>query len=143
MKDEFVMTLSHELRTPLNSVVGWADSLLADLRKGIAIPDGTLQKALEVILQCGCTQSRMVDDLLDISKLVAGRALLSQAPVSLRGIVDAASDSVRLAADGKQIRLECSIQSAPTVSGDASRLQQVVANLLMYDWHPPPVFRFA
>ncbi len=130
VKDEFVMTLSHELRTPLNGIVGWADMLLSDMRKGAPVSESVLQKALEVISQCGWAQSRMVDDLLDISRLVAGKATMAREPLSLRDIVEASYDSVRMAASSKQVRLQCSILSSPIVSGDASRLQQVVANLL-------------
>jgi PAS domain S-box-containing protein len=122
LKDEFLATLSHELRTPLNAILGWAD-LLARHR---AAPD----KAAEVIYRNARIQARLIEDLLDMSRIVSGKLELTLSALDLRDCVQAAADNIRHAADTKDIRLELICGPEPvTVSGDAGRLGQAILNL--------------
>ncbi|CAN5884907.1 hypothetical protein BH18ACI5_BH18ACI5_18640 [soil metagenome] len=125
-KDLFLATLSHELRTPLNAIVGWSSILQSkrmqdeDLKKGLAVIQRNCQK-----------QTELIEDVLDVSRIVSGKLRLKMAPLDLRGPIQAAIDVVRSAADAKQIKLEADLDpSANQGTGDASRLQQVVWNLL-------------
>lgn len=124
-KDEFLSTLSHELRTPLNSIVGWSGLLRAN-----AVPPEQREKALEAIERNARVQVRLIEDLLDLSRIEAGKMVLSVGPVELVRVVEAAIDSVKPAADAKSIRLQPVLDSHATIVGDADRLQQVVWNLL-------------
>ena len=127
LKDEFLATLSHELRTPLNAIVGWAH-ILRDT--GIdASPHKT--KAVETIVRNAQVQSQLISDILDVSRIVAGKLVLSVRPVDLTTVIEAALDTVRPAAQAKDIALQPIFDaSAGPVSGDPSRLQQIVWNLL-------------
>ena len=125
-KDEFLATLSHELRTPLNSVLGWARML----RTGTLEPD-TRDRALDAIIRGAVTQSQLVGDLLDISRITAGKLRLDVRPVYPAEVVEAALDTVRPAAEARHLRLQAVLDPrAGPVSGDPDRLQQVVWNLL-------------
>ncbi len=125
-KDQFLATLSHELRTPLNAVVGWAHML----RSG-RLDAATTARALESIDRNARAQSQLISDILDISRIVAGKLRLNVRPVDLTPVVEAALDTVRPSADAKRIRVQAVIDpSAGPVSGDSDRLQQVVWNLL-------------
>lgn len=125
-KDEFLATMSHELRTPLNAVLGWAS-----IMRSRALDETMRQVGLETIERNARAQSRIIEDLLDISRIVAGKLLLESAPVDLRGVVDSALDAIRLAAEAKQIAVRRVIGSSmAVVGGDAARLHQVVSNLL-------------
>ncbi len=124
LKDEFVATLSHELRTPLNAIVGWASILKRDQR-----PDSVLQ-GIEVIERNARIQAQMVEDLLDMSRIVSGKLRVDMQKTDLTGIIEAAAASVRPTADAKGIRLETMIGSGGPINGDPARLQQVVWNLL-------------
>ncbi len=126
IKDEFLATLSHELRTPLAAILGWC----AILQSGRST--ATTERALDVIERNARMQARLVDDLLDATRMQAGSLLLDTAPVALDAPIAAAIEGVRPAADAKQItiRFACT-EPAPTVIGDASRLQQVASNLLV------------
>ena len=126
IKDEFLMTLSHELRTPLSAVVVWARLL------GTGKLDATkAPRALAAIERCTESLARMIEDLTDVSRIVAGKLRLKAGPVDLRQVVAAAIVAVRPAAEAKGIRLKSALFSAPRqVWGDAGRLQQVVWNLL-------------
>ena len=127
MKDEFLATLSHELRTPLNAILGWSQILLA--RKGVE--DGDLKRGLETIARNARAQTQLIDDLLDMSRIVSGKVRLDVQPLDLSSVVDAAVDAVRPSAEAKAIRLQKVLDpSAGPVSGDPNRLQQVVWNLL-------------
>jgi signal transduction histidine kinase/ActR/RegA family two-component response regulator len=126
MKDEFLATLSHELRTPLSAVLGWSKILLArnpgesDLRRG-----------LETIARNARAQAQLIEDLLDMNRIVSGKIRLDVQPVEIASIVDAAIDSVRPSADAKEIVLRTMIDPRPgPVFGDPNRLQQIVWNLL-------------
>jgi len=126
MKDEFLATLSHELRTPLNAIVGWAH-LLRDGR----LDEETTQRAVETIHRNARSQSQLIADILDVSRIVTGKLRLDLRPVELAPIVEAAVDTMRPTAEAKGVGLEAQIEDTPAqVSGDVDRLQQVVWNLL-------------
>jgi signal transduction histidine kinase len=126
MKDEFLATLSHELRTPLNSILGWA----VLVREGKLASDRE-QSALEAIERNARMQARLIEDLLDVSRIISGKFTVDSSVVGLNQIVESAIDVVRPAALAKHIRIELNKPSTPVrVSGDAARLQQVVWNLL-------------
>ncbi len=127
MKDEFLATLSHELRTPLNAILGWTQVLRS--------PEGQkaaeLQHGLEVIERNARAQVQLVDDLLDVSRILAGRMRLDVQRVGLIEIMRSAIESVRPAAQAKGVRLESILDPRDgVVSGDPGRLQQIVWNLL-------------
>ena len=124
-KDEFLATLSHELRTPLTAILGWSHLL-----KTNKFDEQNTTRALETIERNARSQSQLIDDLLDVSRIITGKLHLDVRPVELSNIVEAAIDSTRPAADAKAIQFELTLdKSAGQVSGDASRLQQVVWNL--------------
>jgi PAS domain S-box-containing protein len=125
-KDEFIATLSHELRTPLNSVLGWARLL----RIGKLDADG-VRRAVEAIERGATTQAQIVDDLLDVSRIVRGELKLDVRPVDLAPIVEASIETIRPAAAARDIEVTASLSPrAGPVAGDAGRLQQVLWNLL-------------
>jgi PAS domain S-box-containing protein len=125
-KDEFLATLSHELRTPLNAIVGWAHVL----RSGVT-DQATTERGLDVIERNARTQARLIDDVLDVSRIVAGKLRLNFTLVDLPHVIEAALDAVRPAAENKGVQLQPVLDpDAGPVSGDADRLQQVVWNLL-------------
>ncbi len=126
LKDEFLATLSHELRTPLNAMLGWSQIL----QKSQGHSDRTM-KGLEVIERNARMQTQLIDELLDMSRILAGKLRLDVQEVNLVGVVEAAIDTVRPSAEAKGIRLESVLEPvAETVHGDPQRLQQVVWNLL-------------
>jgi signal transduction histidine kinase/CheY-like chemotaxis protein len=125
-KDEFLAVLSHELRTPLNAVYGWARML-----RMRTLGSAAAEHALDVIERNAAAQVRLVEELLDISRVVTGHMRLQRQAVDLRAVVESALDSVRPAADAKSIRMETSIDGgAAHLTGDPDRLRQVVWNLL-------------
>ena len=125
-KDDFLATLSHELRTPLTAILGWAGML----RSG-RLGAGEREQALEVIQRNARLQRQLIDELLDVSRIVAGKLELELAPTDLRAVVTAAVDTMRPAAEAKGIALECIARDTrPVVNGDSGRLQQVFVNLL-------------
>jgi signal transduction histidine kinase len=125
-KDDFLAVVSHELRTPLNAMMGWAQILLA----ADADPERR-QKGLETIVRNGRLQAQLIDDLLDVSRIITGKMRLDVRPVELVPVIDAAIESIRPAAEAKQISLRRILDPlAGPVAGDPSRLQQVVWNLL-------------
>jgi signal transduction histidine kinase/CheY-like chemotaxis protein len=126
LKDEFLMTISHELRTPLNTIHGWVRML----RTG-AVPEKQEARALEIIERNTRAQTRIVEDLLDVSRIITGKLQLHVRHVDLRGVVQAGIESIRPAAAAKAIEVEMRIGDGPfLVTGDADRLQQVVWNFL-------------
>lgn len=126
-KDEFLAVLSHELRTPLNAVYGWAQMLRSE-----SMSEEQKARALETIARNANAQLQLIDDLLDVSRVVSGKMRLNVRPVELRTVVEAALDSVRPAAAAKDIRLQSVLDPrAGPITGDPDRLQQVVWNLLM------------
>ena len=127
VKDEFLATLSHELRTPLSAILGWTQILL----KGHATSAADQRRAVEVIDRNARAQVQLIDDLLDLSRIMSGKLRLDLQQVSMLDIVQAAVDSAAPAAAAKDIRLRSLLDpSRMMVNGDASRLQQVVWNLL-------------
>jgi signal transduction histidine kinase len=125
MKDEFLATLSHELRTPLNSVLGWAVLLQRGTQDA-----ATRQRGLEAIERNARAQAKLIDDLLDMSRIIAGKVRLEVQEVDAAGFVEAAVETVRPAALAKRIELECTISGGGVITGDPNRLQQVMWNLL-------------
>jgi PAS domain S-box-containing protein len=125
-KDEFLATLSHELRTPLGAVLGWARMLRTTPPSA-----ETLARALEVIERNARAQAQLIDDILDVSRITAGKLRLDVRPVDLGAVITAALDTVRPAVEARQIRLQTTLDPrAGPVVGDPDRLQQVVWNLL-------------
>jgi PAS domain S-box-containing protein len=126
IKDEFLATLSHELRTPLTSILGWSRML----QTGQLSQEHTRQ-AIETITRNAKAQSGLIDDLLDISRLITGKFQFDIAPTDIRSVVNAAVNTVRLSADVKGISIRTEVaEHLETIIGDANRLQQVVWNLL-------------
>jgi len=125
IKDEFLATLSHELRTPLNAIMGWTQLLRLE-----SLPPDALH-GVEVIERNARAQTKLIEDLLDISRITTGKLRLSIKKISMAEVVRAALDVVRPAAESKQIALAADISpGGDAISGDADRLQQVVWNLL-------------
>ena len=126
LKDEFLATLSHELRTPLNAMLGWAHLL----RQGGLSPERQ-ERALETIERNAKSQAKLIDDLLDISRIIAGKLVLQLRDVALGPVIDTALDAIKPAADAKNIGLRKEIDgTVGPVPGEVERLQQVVWNLL-------------
>jgi signal transduction histidine kinase len=123
-KDQFLSLVSHELRTPLTSILGW----LRVLRSGKSERAG---RALDVIERSVRVQTKLTEDLLDVSRMVTGRFRLDVGPVDIAAIVRAAVDAIRPDAGAKGVRVELAVHVAPDpIPGDPDRLQQVVSNLL-------------
>jgi signal transduction histidine kinase/ActR/RegA family two-component response regulator len=126
LKDEFLSIVSHELRTPLNAIMGWAQML----RSG-ALAAERRQHAFDVIVRNACHQEGLIADLLDVSRITAGRLSLGLQPVSPADVVRMAVESVQPAAEAKRLHIVTLREGPiPTIRGDAGRLQQVVTNLL-------------
>lgn len=126
LKDEFLATVSHELRTPLNAVIGWARMLRSE-----TLDPESAAHALEVIERNAWAQKQIIEDILDVSRVITGKLQLNLGPVDLVAVVDAALDAVRPALEAKEIKIETIIDARMCiVSGDPDRLQQVVWNLL-------------
>ncbi|MDT7543256.1 MAG: hypothetical protein QOE33_3160 [Acidobacteriota bacterium] len=126
LKDEFLAIVSHELRTPLTSIMGWAELLQLGM-----LDDAAKRHAVEVIESSARSQAQLINDLLDISRIITGKLRLNVQPVDLRTVVEASMDVVRPAAEARSIRLAARYDPrAAMVAGDPDRLQQVVWNLL-------------
>jgi PAS domain S-box-containing protein len=126
LKDEFLATVSHELRTPLNAMMGWARML----RSG-RLDAESREHALEVIERNAWAQKQIIEDILDVSRIITGKLQLSLAPVDLRSVVDAALDAVRPALEAKEIQIKKEMDPrVRIIAGDSDRLQQVIWNLL-------------
>ena len=127
LKDEFLATLSHELRTPLNAVLGWAHML----REGTMQPS-MHQRALESVERNARVQAQLVEDLLDVSRIMAGKLQIKSNPVDLAEVVANAIDTVRAGVTAKRLslRVHAPSEGRIVVTGDADRLQQVVWNLV-------------
>jgi len=126
LKDEFLATVSHELRTPLNAIVGWARILTTN-----SLDPATVSKAAASLHRNALTQARVIDDLIDISRIVTGKLRVNMEPVDLRVAVEAAVDAIRPAA--KHAEIDLTVHLPPTacfIKGDRDRLQQIVWNLL-------------
>ena len=126
IKDDFLAMLSHELRTPLNAIVGWTHLL----KKG-KLSEQDRERGIDVIDRNAAAQRAIIDELLDISRIVTGKLKLDSKPIELPGVINAAIDVVRPAAEAKNIQIVTSIDlNAGLVMGEAVRLQQVIWNLL-------------
>jgi len=124
-KDEFLATLSHELRTPLNAMLGWAHLL----ETGQLEPN-SVQRAVKVIKSNALAQKQLIEDILDVSRIINGKMMLKMSSVDIRGIVDGALDTLRPAAEAKRITVTIDVPDVLETCGDRDRLQQVVWNLL-------------
>ena len=125
-KDEFLATASHELRTPLNAILGWSAML-----EQTASLDGRTSKGLQSINRNTRALAQLVDDLLDVSRMISGKMRLDVAPMDLGDVVDAAVETILPAASAKDIGVLVAVDAASrTMIGDAARLQQAVWNLL-------------
>ena len=125
LKDEFLATVSHELRTPLTAMLGWVQML-----KSGSLPAEKHARALETVERNARSQAQLVEDLLDVSRIMAGKLKLEVEPLDVAPVVEQALETVRPAAEARGIRLQAALDSAVMVMGDAHRLQQVVWNLL-------------
>jgi len=126
MKDEFLATVSHELRTPLNAIIGWTRMLHAGEMK-----EDAANRALETIYRCAKSQAQLIEDLLDVSRIITGKMRFDARPVHLDSVIQAAIDSIRPAIRSKAIHLLTSFSpDVGQVLGDPERLQQIVWNLL-------------
>ena len=126
LKDDFLATLSHELRTPLNAVLGWSRMLVGD-----RIPAESQARAAAAIERNATIQARLIDDLLDISRIMRGKLQLQVEPLDLRTVAEAAMDIVRPGATAKQIEIALDVAAGSgLITGDPQRLQQVLWNLL-------------
>ena len=125
-KDEFIATVSHELRTPLNAILGWARLMSSD-----GMDEELTREAVSVIERNALVQSRLIEDLLDVSRIISGKLRLNLRTIDLPDVVRAAVQSVMPAAEVKAMRVDMLLDpGAGPVSGDADRLQQVVWNLV-------------
>jgi PAS domain S-box-containing protein len=125
-KDEFLATLSHELRTPLTAMLGWTRMLRMK-----ELDEETSERALETVERNARVQAQLIEDLLDVSRIITGKLRLDVRPMELMPVIEAAIDAVRPAAAAKNIELQTALDPlAGPVSGDPNRLQQVVWNLL-------------
>jgi PAS domain S-box-containing protein len=126
LKDEFLANLSHELRTPMNAIIGWSHLL-----KSGRLDESQRQRAMESIDRGARSQAKLIEDLLDVSRIVSGKLSLTMTPVDLRAVLNASMDSQRPAAQAKNVQLE-TVGDLPEVAvmGDVGRLQQVFLNIL-------------
>jgi signal transduction histidine kinase/ActR/RegA family two-component response regulator len=126
LKDEFLATVSHELRTPLTAILGWSRMLEAG-----GLDESVAARAIETIRRNAKTQSEIIDDILDVSRIITGNLYLDLQPIELAPVIEAAINVVRPTAEAKGIQIETEFDAQPAmVSGDSNRLQQVVWNLL-------------
>lgn len=126
MKDEFLATLSHELRTPLNAILGWATLLKSD-----RLDADERREGVEAIERNSRVQAQLIEDLLDVSRIISGKLRLDVQKVALADVIEAAFVAIMPAADAREIRVHKVLdQGAGPVAGDPARLQQVVWNLL-------------
>ena len=126
IKDEFLAVLSHELRSPLNPILGWAKLL-----QGRKLDEQATQRALETIERNAKLQTQLIEDLLDVSRILQGKMVLNVTQVDLIGVIKTAIETVRLAGEAKHIEIHTVFAAdVKQVSGDAARLVQVVWNLL-------------
>ena len=126
VKDEFLATMSHELRTPLTSILGWSRLLQAN-----QLSENEKERAVQVIRRNAEAQSKLIEDLLDVSRIIAGKLKIEVQPVSFASITEEVINSLRPAVDAKQLQLETAIDpTAGPILGDPARLQQIVTNVI-------------
>lgn len=126
-KDEFLAMVSHELRTPLNAIIGWTNILKIDKSN-----EKTIARAVEAIERSAKLQAQLIEDLLDVARIVNDNLRLEIQPVKLVSIIESVVDNARPSADAKNIKLEVDLNEGlnEEISGDPSRLQQIISNLL-------------
>lgn len=125
-KDRFLAVLSHELRTPLTAILGYARLL-----RGGKLEEGGTDRALEAIERNAVLQTQLIEDLLDMSRIISGTLRIREAAIALAPVLEAAAAGVRPRADAKEIQLDLVLHPDVTISGDAVRMQQIVSNLLV------------
>ncbi|MEA5602154.1 AAA family ATPase [Nostoc sp. UHCC 0252] len=126
IKDEFLAVLSHELRTPLNPILGWTK-----LMRSRKLDQATSDRALETIERNAKLQTQLIEDLLDVSRILQGKLSLNFGPINLISVIEAAIETVRLSAQAKSIEIQAIFESGVgAVLGDANRLQQIIWNIL-------------
>lgn len=126
LKDEFLATVSHELRTPLTAILGWSRMLESG-----SLESDAAKRAIETIKRNAKSQAQIIDDILDVSRIITGNLYLELHPIGLESVLEAAVNVVRPTAEAKGIRIELNLVREPiAVSGDTNRLQQVFWNLL-------------
>jgi PAS domain S-box-containing protein len=126
VKDEFLSTLSHELRTPLTAIMGWADLLLHD-----EVEPTKQRQAIETIFRNANSQCQLINDLLEVSRIITGKLRLEFVACELDSVIEAAAESIRPTAEAKGVRLQVLLEpNVGPVFGDRERLQQIVWNLL-------------
>ncbi len=126
LKDEFLATVSHELRTPLTAILGWSRMLQSE-----SLDEAMAVNAIETIRRNAKAQSQIVDDILDVSRIITGKLAMDLHPLELAPIIEAAVDVVRPTAEAKGLRIQTELPAQPmVVAGDSNRLQQIVWNLL-------------
>ena len=126
LKDEFLATLSHELRTPLNAILGWVQML----QTGVVSPE-RLRHAIDVIGRNTNLQARLIEDILDVSRIISGKLEIEHAPVLIAPLIDTVVSGAMPAAQGKNIELvKTTPADLPVIDGDAKRLHQVLGNVL-------------
>lgn len=125
-KDEFLAILSHELRTPLTTVLGWADLLKMTYSGG----DDSIRFAIESLRASAATQARLIDDLLDVTRIITGKLSIEMRPCELTEVVRIAAESMRLAAETKGVNLEIDALCCIDIDADPARLHQMVTNLV-------------
>ncbi len=125
-KDEFLATVSHELRTPLNAILGWSQVM----QRG-RLDQASQARALETIERNSKLQAQLINDILDVSRIITGKLRLDLRPVELASVIQAAVETVRPTADARNVRLQIILDNGPgSVLGDPDRLQQIIWNLL-------------
>lgn len=123
-KDDFFAVISHELRTPLTSIIGWAALLERD-------PDAaTIAEAARSIASSAAVQAHLIDDLLDVSRIMTGKFAITEARIDLRAVIDDTVSGMRPLAAAKGVSLRTTVEQSIIIDGDAARLRQVVSNLL-------------
>ena len=126
LKDEFLSTLSHELRTPLTAIIGWADLLING-----ALDNHERPKALEIIVRNARFQAQLIEDLLEVSRIITGKLPVNFTACELRPVIEAAVESIKPTAAAKAVRLELLLEpDSALIYGDVDRLRQVIWNLL-------------
>ncbi|HEY0049039.1 MAG TPA: ATP-binding protein [Pyrinomonadaceae bacterium] len=126
LKDEFLAVVSHELRTPLNAILGWTQMFRRQ-----PFDSAITERAFETIERNARAQNQLIEDLLDVSRIISGKVRLDIQPVKLANVIEATLDSVRPAAEARDIALQTSLdEKIDAISGDPDRLQQIIWNLL-------------
>lgn len=126
LKDEFLAIVSHEIRTPLNAIIGWCEII-----RSRQLDSASFSRAIDTILRNGHLQAQLIDDIIDVSRIITGKLELHLEPVDLTSVARAAIDSIRPAAEAKKLVVTGKLQAGSAiVSGDSQRLQQVISNVL-------------